>query len=113
MVKRATANDRGGPNKIKVPPRNPRIVPQPKPGILIICSTVKNQGDKASQKLIFPGIVDFIISYFFVVYERGLPVCKRKPDVKNCCPWFHIHLNSIICQAFHAPLETSPVTLLT
>jgi len=67
MVMRPTTNDRGGTNTTKIPTRNPPGVPQPKPGILSICSTVKNQGDKASPKLIFPSIVDFILLYSLIL----------------------------------------------
>jgi len=62
---RATTKNTGGPNTITNPPRIPRILPHPKPGIF---STVhinegmkKIQGNTASPKLTFPILLDFII----------------------------------------------------
>jgi hypothetical protein len=51
----------GGPNNIRNPPRIPSIEPHPKPGQRNICSTVIIQGDKASQKEVFPKPLDFIM----------------------------------------------------
>jgi hypothetical protein len=51
----------GGPNSIRSPPRTPRRLPHPKPGTFSIWGMINNQGDKASQKLIIPILVDFII----------------------------------------------------
>ena len=56
-----TKNMKGGPNMMRIPPRNPRTVPHPKPGIPSIPATPKNQGDTAKTKLFFPIEVDFIL----------------------------------------------------
>ncbi len=57
----------GTPTIQRIPARNPPGVPQPKPGIPIHPGRMKNQGDKASQKLIFPNVVECILLYFSVI----------------------------------------------
>jgi hypothetical protein len=65
IATRPAANDTGGANIIKTPARSPKIEPHPKPGSLTNCAPAESQGDTASQKLIFPIILDFIPLYSF------------------------------------------------
>ena len=67
MAARENTNIRGGENTIMIPARDARMEPQPKPGILNIPDTTKNQGDKANQKLIFPILVGFILLSSFAI----------------------------------------------
>jgi hypothetical protein len=65
MAARATTKNTGGPDIITNPPRVTRILPHPKPGIfstvMINPDMKKIQGNKASPKLTFPILLDFII----------------------------------------------------
>jgi hypothetical protein len=45
-------------------------VPHPKPGTFGIWGMINNQGDRASQKLTIPILVDFIILNSFVKKNR-------------------------------------------
>jgi hypothetical protein len=65
IATRPTANDTGGANIIRIPARSPKTEPHPKPGSLTNCVPAESQGDTASQKLIFPIILDFILLYSF------------------------------------------------
>ena len=66
-----TKNMKGGPNIMRIPPRNPRTVPHPKPGILSIPAATKNQGNTARPKLIFPILLDFILLYSLLFNRDG------------------------------------------
>jgi hypothetical protein len=48
----------GLPITKRIPARNPPGAPQPKPGTPIHPGSMKNHGDRAKQKLIFPNRVD-------------------------------------------------------
>jgi len=61
---------RGIPTTKRVPARNPPGVLQPKPGIPIHPGRMKNQGDRANQKLIFPNVVECIQLYFSMITGR-------------------------------------------
>jgi hypothetical protein len=54
MTTRHITNDTGGTNTIKIPPRNPKIEPHPKPGHLSNCAMTNNQGDTAMYKPALP-----------------------------------------------------------
>jgi hypothetical protein len=56
---------RGAPATKRIPARNPPGVPQPKPAMPIHPGRIRNQGDRAIQKLILPIISDFILLYSF------------------------------------------------
>ena len=58
---------RGAPTAKRIPARNPPGVFQPRPGIPIHPGRIRNQGDTASKKLIFPNIVDCILLSFSVI----------------------------------------------
>ena len=58
---RPTTNDKGGPNMIRIPPRDPSTEPHPKPGMRSICVRPKTQTDTASQKLICSALFEFIL----------------------------------------------------
>ena len=51
----------GAPATKRIPARNPPGVPQPKPAMPIHPGKIKNQGDRAIQKLILPILSDFIL----------------------------------------------------
>ena len=66
MPTRPTANDTGGANIIRIPARIPKGEPHPKPGSPANCAPAASQGEMASQKLIFPIILDFILLLFLL-----------------------------------------------
>jgi hypothetical protein len=73
---------RGVPPKKMIPARNPPGVPQPKPGTPIHPGRMKNQGDEANQKLIFPNAVDCMLLYFSVIIDRSVsPGCETNTGV--------------------------------
>jgi len=51
----------GGANMIRIPNRDPRGEPQPKPGTPAMEHTIKIHGDKANHKLILPILMFFIL----------------------------------------------------
>jgi len=52
---------RGTPTIKRIPARNPAGEPQPKPGMPIYPGRIKNQGDKASQKLVLPNLLAYFM----------------------------------------------------
>jgi hypothetical protein len=60
---------RGVPTRKRIPARNPPGEPQPKPGTPIHPGRIKNQGDKAIEKLIFPKAVDCILSHLSLITD--------------------------------------------
>jgi hypothetical protein len=75
IATRPTANDMGGANIIRTPARSPKREPHPKPGSPTNCAPAESQGETASQKLIFPIKIDFILflflseNYVFIITE--------------------------------------------
>jgi len=70
MAARPIAKIKGGPITIRIPARNPRAEPQPKPGIQSPWATTKIQGDHAKPKLIFPILVELVRLCSMVITSR-------------------------------------------
>jgi hypothetical protein len=75
IATRPTANDMGGANIIRTPARSPKREPHPKSGSPTNCAPAESLDDTASQKLIFPIKIDFILflflseNYVFIITE--------------------------------------------
>jgi hypothetical protein len=96
---------RGAPARKRIPARNPPGVPQPKPAMPIHPGRIRNQGDRATQKLILPILSDFILLYSLAknrvctLYARPLYAYKSLPfDIR--CSIFDIGYSRV---GFFAP----------
>jgi len=95
MATRPTANDTGGANIIRTPARSPKREPHPEPGSLTNCVPAESQDDTASQKLIFPIILDFILLYSF----GKLCICHNQAQLIGKCTLilkFQLHIDSTL-----------------
>ena len=86
-VKKAAApitNARGGPSSVRIPPRDPMGEPHPKPGMQSIAGTRKNQGIRASQKLVLPNLSEFVMSFPLVITHAINPDVQRRRFAALC-----------------------------